>query len=330
MNGRIRPAQLQDLGAIDRLFQQSARNGVASRDPLRWPHFPSVRLWFLLSRTISSILPIASPADYLYVCEADHQIQGFVQAEAGAGGRHVWQILNLCLPADAAAPAMGLELLDRLFEEGLKRGITKYFVRIPLDDPILKIFREKRFAQYTTEHVLFAEALQATPINPPAGLRPAHGNDLLGLYLLYRMTTPKPVAAIEGGSYQEWRATFHQGWLARLGRTGHSHQILDRGGVSGWIGTAAGSSTRPHTLGLMAPAEPAEQAAALVDYALGTLATRHPGPVWCNLREYDAHLIRHLTQRNFQVLASQTLMVKELALKAKVKAKEKKLVPQFG
>ncbi len=332
MNGRIRPGQLQDLGAIDRLFNESSRNGVAGKDPLRWPQFPSVRLWSLLSRSISSILPIAAPADHLYVSEEDQRIRGFVQAEVGAAGRHVWHILNLCLTEEARAAGVGSDLLDRLFAEGLKRGVTKYLVRIPLDDPILSTFREKGFGQYAVEHVLFAEAVSATAVQPPAGLRKAHSKDVLALYLLYRATTPKPVVAVEGGSMQEWRATFQQGALARLGRAGHTHHVLDRGELRGWIGLAAGSSTRPHTLGLLVPGKVEDESAALVDYALGQLAERYPGPVWCHLREYDSHLIRLLTQRRFEILASQALLVRELPLKVrvKVKAKDKKLVPQFG
>ncbi len=331
MNGRIRPAALQDLGSIDRLFHQAAGNGVAGQEPLRWPQFPSVRVWFLLNRTLSSILPIASPANHLYVFEEDRQIRGFVQAEAGAGGRHVWQILNLCLPPAHGAIGIGLELLDRLFQEGLKRGVTKYFVRIPLDDPIVPVFQEKRFIQYATEHVLFAEGLPAVDAAAPRGLRGAHGKDLLGLYLLYRATAPKRVSSVEGASLKEWRATFHQGWLARIGRPGNSHQVVDLGGIVAWIGVAAGSSTRPHTLGFMVHPELAD-AAGVVDHALGQMARRHPGPVWCNLRDYDARLIELLKRRGFQILASQILMVKELPIKVRVKEKrkEKGLVPQFG
>lgn len=332
MNGRIRSAQLQDLEAIDRLFQQSSRNGVAGKDPLRWPQFPSVRLWSLLSRSISSILPIAAPADHLYVSEEDQRIQGFVQAEVGAGGKHVWHILNLCLTDAARAAGVGSDLLDHLFAEGLKRGITKYLVRIPVDDPILSTFREKGFAQYAVEHVLFAETVSARATESPVGLRKAQSKDVLALYLLYRGTTPKAVASVEGESFQEWRATFQQGALARLGRPGGSHYVLDRGELRGWIGLTAGSSTRPHTLSLLAPGKAEDESAALVDYALGQLAERYPGPVWCHLREYDSHLIRLLTQGRFEILASQALLVRELPLKVrvKVKAKGKKLVPQFG
>jgi hypothetical protein len=330
VSARIRSAHLQDLEAIDRLFQSSAHNGVASKDPLRWPQFPSVRLWFLVSRTISSILPLASQADYLYVYEDDHRIQGFVQAEGVAGVRHAWQILNLCLPPSASGGEVGPALLDHLFGEGLKRGVTKYFVRIPVDDPILEVFRGKRFLQYATEHVLFAENVDAAEVAPLPGIRGLRSKDLLALYLLYRSITPKAVATIEGPNFQEWRANFHQGWLARVGRAGHQHVVLDQGSINAWIGLAAGSSTRPTTLGLLTGAMTQEQREALVDFALGQAARRSPGPVWTNLREYDAHLMTLLKRRGFETLASQALLVRELPIKVKVKSKEKGLVPQFG
>src|SRR5216110_4109689 len=91
MTQQVRPAQLKDLGAIEALYRQQARE--AERPPLK-RQFASTRLWFLLNNTFAAILPITSAADHVYVMEEGRHrmIQGFVQAENAALGPNVWQI----------------------------------------------------------------------------------------------------------------------------------------------------------------------------------------------------------------------------------------------
>src|SRR5438874_525604 len=140
MSQHVRPAQLKDLGAIEALYRQQARE--AERPPLK-RQFASTRLWFLLNNTFASILPITSAADHVYVMEDGRHrtIHGFVQAENAALGSHVWQILNLCLSPDLDRFQDGTALLDHLFNEGLKRGVTKFIVRVPVGDPIADLFK---------------------------------------------------------------------------------------------------------------------------------------------------------------------------------------------
>jgi hypothetical protein len=84
----------------------------------------------------------------------------------------------------------------------------------------------------------------------------------------------------------------------------------------------------------MAAAQPADLWPTLVQRALAYVSEHQPGPVWCSLRHYDAGGIKLLQREGFEVIASQTLMVRELALKAparmRVRIKEKGLVPQYG
>src|SRR5436305_7724057 len=114
MNQHVRPAQLKDLGAIEALYRQQARE--AERPPLK-KQFASSRLWFLLNNTFASILPITSPADHVYVMEDSRRksVQGFVQAETAILGPGAWQILNLCLSPDLERFQGGTALLDHLF-----------------------------------------------------------------------------------------------------------------------------------------------------------------------------------------------------------------------
>jgi ribosomal protein S18 acetylase RimI-like enzyme len=335
MTLQVRPAQLKDLGAIEALYRNQVRE--AERTPLK-KQFASSRLWFLLNNTFASILPITSPADYVYVMEDSRRksVQGFVQAETASLGPGAWQILNLCLSPDLERFQGGTALLDHLFNEGLSRGVTKFIVRVPVDDPVADLFRARGFTAYATEHALLNESVPSRPAPTLSGWRAMRREDELGLYLLYGATTPKPVAAVEAANFAQWRRTFRIG--ARAGRlprrAGNPRFVVERLQVIGWMSLAPGGGGRPHTLGLMAVEQPADLWPLLVQRALAYVAERQPGPVWCSLRHYDGLGIRLLQREGFEIIASQTLMVRELPLKVpakiRVRIKDKRLVPQYG
>ena len=335
MTLKVRPAQLKDLAAIEALYRQQVRE--AERTPLK-RQFASTRLWFLLSNTFASILPITSTADYVYVMEDPrrHSIQGFVQAETAALGPNAWQILNLCLSPDLDRFNDGTALLDHLFNEGLNRGVTKFVVRVPVDDPVADLFRARGFTAYATEHALLSETVAPRPAPALLGWRAMRRDDELGLYLLYCATTPKSVAAVEAANFAEWRRSFAIGLRgARMPRrAGQSRFVVERVQVVVWMSLVPGGGGRPHTLGLMAAGQPPELWPALLQRSLAYVAQHHPGPVWCSLRHYDEAGIRLLRGEGFEVIASQTLMVRELPLKVparmRVRIKDKRLVPQYG
>jgi ribosomal protein S18 acetylase RimI-like enzyme len=335
MTLKVRPAQLKDLAAIEALYRQQVRE--AERSPLK-RQFASTRLWFLLNSTFASILPITSTADYVYVMEdaRRHAIQGFVQAETAALGPNAWQILNLCLSPDLDRFNDGTALLDHLFNEGLNRGVTKFVVRVPVDDPVADLFRARGFTAYATEHALLHESVAPRPTPALAGWRAMRRDDELGLYLLYCATTPKAVAAVEAANFAEWRRSFAVGLRgARMPRrAGQPRFVVERVQVVGWMSLIPGGGGRPHTLGLMAAGQPAELWPIVLARSLAYVAQHHPGPVWCSLRHYDEAGIRLLRDEGFEVIASQTLMVRELPLKVparmRVRIKDKRLVPQYG
>jgi ribosomal protein S18 acetylase RimI-like enzyme len=331
----VRPAQLKDLAAIESLYRLQTRE--AERPALK-RQFASSRLWFLLNSTFASILPITSAADHVYVMEDAQRrsIQGFVQAETAALGANVWQILNLCLNPELATFQDGTALLDHLFNEGLKRGVTKFIVRVPIDDPAVELFRARGFTSYATEHALLNESIDKRSAPAVPGWRPMRREDELGLYLLYVATTPKPVAAVEASNFAEWRRSFQPGsWSARIPRrAGQPRYVVERVQVIGWMSLVPGGGGRPHSLGLMASATPAELWPALLQRSLAYVAEHQPGPVWCSLRHYDEIGIRLLQKEGFEVIASQILMVREMPLKvpapARVRVRDKRLVPQYG
>lgn len=340
MSLQIRAAQLKDLASIEALYREHARapeHGFAASHALPRRQFASSRLWFLVNNTFASILPVTSAADHLYVAEGPrHGVQAFVQAETAPAGRHVWQILNLCVRPDLDRFQAGTALLDHLFNEGLRRGVFRFIVRLSTDDPMADLFRARGFRAYATEHALLAEAVPARGVTEVDGWRPMRREDELAVYLLYRAVTPREVAAVEGATFREWRQNYQPGsWTGRLPRASRQRQfVVDQVQVMGWMGLTPGGGARPNTLGVLCLPEPPGLLEELVQRSLAYLAGHLPGPVWCSLRHYDQRAIQLLQREGFEVIASQVLMVRELALKVparvRVRVKDKALVPQYG
>src|SRR2546430_14784489 len=161
-------------------------------------------------------------------------------------------------------------------------------------------------------------------------------DDELGLYLLYCATTPKSVAAVEAANFAEWRRSFaiglRGGRMPR--RAGQPRFIVERVQVIGWMSLVPGGGGRPHTLGVMAAGQPPELWPALLQRSLAYVAQHHPGPVWCSLRHYDEAGIRLLRGEGFQVIASQTRLVRGPPLKGparmRARIKDQPLVPPYG
>jgi hypothetical protein len=118
--------------------------------------------------------------------------------------------------------------------------------------------------------------------------------------------------------------------MTRLGRDDVRHFVCERSGVVAWTALRPASSVRPGMLALMCDGQDARLRDEVVDAVLGEA---QPGPLTCILRHYDSELIRALQSRGFAVFSTQLLLVRDLALKVRLREvasrKEKKgvLVP---
>ena len=325
--GSVRVASVLDLARIEEIQREGGGelSDTASRGP--------VRLWSLVSQTLSAIVPAFYGETLLLVAEVGGKVVGFIQAAnrpvgLGLAGATTLQVLNLCVDPKAVEPdEIGPELIDTLCNEALNRGIFRLFARLPLDDPLTPIFRKHSFRQYAIEYVLYNEAPQTRDTPEPHGLRPERRKDFAQLYQLYRKVTPPGVATAEAPTFKDWRGLNGE-WFGHSSIRGQNEQqfVVDRVEISGWLRVQRSSSTRPHALSFMTlPEEPLPQE--LADHALSLLGPS-PGAVWSSLRHYDSHMIEALRERGFETLVHQSLMVKELA--ARVPARQKGLVPAFG
>ena len=314
---KLRTAGLLDLARIEEMHRSSEIK-LSEAAP------PAARLWSLVSSTLSALLPLYQET-LMYVAEEGGKVVGFIQASGQPLGldlrrARVLQVLNLQVAdgvdSDDVAPA----LVQHLVNQALERGALRLFVRLPDGDPLLPAFRLQGFRQYATEQVVYADKPARRSEHFPDGLRPTKRGDDRRLYQLYRKVTPHGVSQVEAPTYRDWRA-LHSAELA-------GGYVVDRVEVVGWVRMQRGSEARPDRLQFMALPEnplPAE----LADFGVSLLGDSD-APAWSNLRHYDSHLIDALRGRGFNVLLTQLLLVRELALRVPKPVREKGLVPSFG
>jgi predicted N-acetyltransferase YhbS len=309
---KLRTAKLLDIARIEQIHRDTA--GRFSEVP------PPARLWGLVSQTLSALLPL-SQETLIYVAEDGGKVVGFVQASGQPLAISLpakimtLQVLNLCVANGVDERRVAPGLIEHLCEQAGSKGVHRIFVRIPLEDPLMTIFRGEGFRQYATETVLYAEQPEAVSTQPPAGLRPAGRKDDRRLYHLYRKVTPMGVAHLEAPTYKDWKA---------LRSAPGQQEVVDRVEIVGWCRVHKSSAGRPHTLSFMALPE-SGLGEEVVDHAI---VASEGQPAWSSLRHYDAHVIDALRGRGFTVLLTQALLVRDVTVTVPVP--EHGLVPAFG
>jgi L-amino acid N-acyltransferase YncA len=334
----IRSAQVTDLARIDQIYDEGlklALQGEGATHP--------IRLWQMVTRTFSSLLPLSTPSEMLFVLDDDGKVMGFIQGEVlTQGGLRsprptAVRVLNLSLAPELASTGGGA-LIDHLCNAALELGVTRIYVRIPEGHAVGESFKAQGFQHYASERVFYTESLPAPESGAPvAGLRPINRRDMLGLFTLYLASTPKAVSSVEAPDFEQWRAVYDAEWLGRFGRRPAASLVVDRGEIVGWLGVEPAHPGRPHTIMLAARPDASprgELQQQLLDEAARRLADRERGPVWCNVRNYDTVTTRVLQDAGFKALAGQDLLVREMRSRvlapAPKRKKEKAMAPVFG
>ncbi|MGI8608376.1 MAG: GNAT family N-acetyltransferase [Candidatus Dormibacteria bacterium] len=340
----IRSAQVTDWGRIDEIYDDGLKLSLQG-DGATHP----VRLWQIVTRTLSSLLPLSTPSEMLYVLEDDEgRVSGFIQAEVLGGTESrvpatrrrnpdAIRVLNLSLAPELAGSGGGA-LIDHLCSEAMGMGVARIYVRIPEGHAVLESFKAHGFTPYARDRVFYRHEFDSSPVGePPPGLRAVTRKDALGLFALYLAATPRPVSQAEAPDYQQWRALNEGEWLHRFGRRGNRSMVLERSNeVIAWMGVEAGSPGRPHTVALLTRQDQhgdGELERQLLNEALRGLSG-HGSAVWCNVRNYDTVTTRVLQDAAFETLAGQDLMVREMRSRVPAAVrkprKEKAFAPVFG
>ena len=296
----------------------------------------------MVTRTFSSLLPLAIPSELLYVLEQGGKVVGFIQGEVLSTsnsrvrrGVEAVRVLNLSLAPDLPATAGGA-LIDHLCNAALELGVSRVYVRLPEAHGAVESFRAHLFREYVRDRVFYRANLEGLKAGEgPAGLRKVRRKDLLGLFTLYLAATPKPVSQVEAPDFAQWRLIYENEWLERFGHRAGSAYVVDDAELAGWLGVLQGSPGRPHTISLLARTRAGERGPqqALLERAVADLRDT-PGPVWCNLRNYDTGTTRVLQEAGFELLAGQALLVRDMRAPVRALAprrrKEKAMAPVFG
>jgi hypothetical protein len=309
---RVRSASLRDLGRIEQIHREAEAS--LSQEPA------PARLWSLVSQTLTAFLPLTQES-LLYVAEEDGKVVGFVQASGQTPSLtlpariRALQVLNLCVAGESDEQDAAPPLIEHLVHDAGQKGVHRLFVRVPLDDPLLPLFRMQGFRQFATESVLFAESPQPHSDGEMVGARAYKHHDERRLYSLYRRVTPPAVAQLEAPTYAGFRASRGQGG---------QQEVVERLELVAWSRVHRGSQARPYILSFMAlPEQPLAEE--LADHVLAGCAGQ---PAWASLRHYDAAMIDALRGRGFSSLLTQGLLVRDTTVSDPVA--DQALVPSFG
>ena len=277
-----------------------------------------VRLWYAVSKTLSSLVPLSDGGDALFVAEHPQDgIVGFIQAVPAPGKQKALQIVNLCTVSNPSGQVAADELLVGLTNHGQELGVQRFYVRLPLDHPLLSGFVEQGFTQYATEQILYAEREAVAAEEPSLGLRVARPDDAAAIHLLYLRVTPATVAAIEAPSRKAWESVFASGAVSHLGKDDVIQLVAENPGIYGWAAITPATATRPVGIWLMCEAHREAERETFLNAVLTQLPA---GPVACVLRHYESELIRSLQQRGFAVYGTQVLLAKDLGVKVRIHA----------
>ena len=325
----VRSASFRDLARVEQLY----RDALAADESGPGPHPDSpvpqatlLRLWYALSKTLSSLVPLSDTGGVLFVAEDDAEgVVGFIQAQSTSTRPSVWQIVNLCVAPNGAGHFARERLLTHLCNRGLEQGVHRFHVRLPLDHPLVGVFLEHGFTQFATEQILYRD--QATDVEPTVRstlIRPARRDDIGAIYLLYLRTTPSHVADVEGPSLKTWQAGYAQGLIAALGRDSVRHVVVERPGIVAWAAIRPPTAAQPASLSMMCEGHDSALRDAIIDAVLAELPS---GPASCVLRHYDSELIRALQARGFAVYGTQLLLISELGEKVRINAPSRRKKP---
>ncbi len=326
----VRSASFRDLARVEQLYRDALaadESGLGGKPDSPVPQATLLRLWHVLSKTLSSLVPLSDTADVLFVAEDDAEgLVGFIQAQGTGTRPAVWQIVNFCVAPGAAGHFARERLLAHLCNRGLEQGVHRYHVRLPLDHPLVGVFLEHGFTQFATEQILFNETPEQISVSDakPIQVRPARREDAAAIHLLYLRVTPSHIAGFEAPSAKTWQASFAEGSVGRIGRDQVRHVIAERPGVIGWAAIRPAGAGRPSILSLMCEAHDPAVREGFLDAVLAELP---PLPVSCVLRHYDSELIRSLQHRGFAVFGTQLLLVRDLGIKVRLRATAKQKKP---
>jgi hypothetical protein len=246
----------------------------------------------------------------------DGALQAQVQAEARPG-RDKWTLMRAALAPDAD-PARLVPLLEALIVCAGQHGAGRLFA--VADDAAAVALRRAGFTAYADEtiyHLTCGETREEVISRPPTpyAIRPQRSRDVWGVHTLYAAVTPRPVQLMEGLISDDWEYPLHP-WLAGLSGQSETRLVLEaEAGVCGFASLVRGQ--KGHRVEVMVHPRYRRLTAPFLQAALEVAARWPQRPLYCPVRGYQSELGAALESVGFAPLVSQTLMVREMAVRVR-------------
>jgi hypothetical protein len=298
-----------------------------------------------LSAILSNLLPI-NPAVRTWLCEDHWRMLGVAQVRRRPNNT-AWDMTYLAsLPHRSAnSEDVLLELLEYVVNTAILHGVQRIFARIDDEAPELELFSRVLFQRYARELIYYLDPAALEPahlerltapmigkatMEPDLPLRRWHRHDEWGLLRLYHATTPHRVQTAElltdSAEYAWLRGGPCGFWSRLLGGYPVDQYVCDLGvRLGGWLQVRRFGRREPGQLALMVHPDNADLIVPLLQYGLRLLWEGGRKPVYCQVREYETHIIAALRSQGFEHIATRALLVRHLT----IRALQRRFAPSF-
>lgn len=126
-----------------------------------------------------------------------------------------------------------LTLLETLSIAAAEKGVTKVFLRLPQDSPMLSVAAKADFCPYVEERLFRAKGISFMRADSSCTFYPWAETDTQALFQLYCQVVPAKVRSVEGMTLEEWK-------VSREPAPGRSQQFAYYQGSDfiGWLRTS--------------------------------------------------------------------------------------------
>jgi hypothetical protein len=207
--------------------------------------------------------------------------------------------------------AIWQRLLAHLCVKTAERGSLRVYARLPVQSEELQLFKNVGFLEYGQEDIYQLDpSINRTTARASLALRPQRPSDGWGLQELYTTLAPRTVQNAEGLAQGQW-ALAQRRWGEQGRRYGYVWEV--NGEILGALHLRTGK--QGHWVRTLLHPDALDQAEALGQAALSLTTTQPQLPVYFSLREFEAGWRHILPELGFKPLASQTMVVKHMAVR---------------
>lgn len=302
----IRSFSLQDILLVHKL--QNKRCNLDLPEALIRPYHPlQMALWnYLFHWDWGAYTSVLSG------CQEDASLRGFIQMRPRQG-RPEWDIVSLAPALDGSLQgALAWNyLLRHACQTAGQQGALRLFAKAH-DEQMEAAFSRLDFSIYAWEDILHCrlDALSDCLLTPEIRLRERQPDDDRGLQRLYLQAVPSAVQAAEGHPLSNSGHVVNPGVR---GKSENEYVLEEKGEIIGYLALATGK--KGYILRLMVHPDHPSATTQLLAWGASIL-NRYPAQsLYCAVRRYEEPIRHRLEDCGFRIVARQTLLVKQVAVR---------------